>query len=185
MEYVKLLDTHLNSKLLWDELYPILDNNGLTELNQVSLTSVGGNNWTESTGKIKDLKHPERYYSTINQALKGTILETVLSSYKEFYRWRLLRLTPGQTYSIHSDSLNKQTRNIRLHIPLVTNPHSFLCFYDSMPSSGSSSDVKFYHLEENSSYLVDTTGLHTAVNYGTTNRYHIVGVKYENRDNRT
>ena len=40
-------------------------------------------------------------------------------------------------------------------------------------------------VEEGKSYFVNTSGFHTAVNYGDDNRYHIVGVRYENSTDRT
>lgn len=184
MEYITLLDSDINSKAIWDELYPILVEHNLHHQQQVSLTSLNGDSWIESVGRLSDLDHPEKYYSTVHYALKNTLTEQLILRYKSFYRWRLLCIPPKQTYSIHRDSLNPKLKNIRIHIPLVTNDDAFMCFLDTMPENGSTSNVKYYNLKENNSYLADTSDLHTAVNYGKTHRYHIVGVKYESRDNR-
>ena len=53
-----------------------------------------------------------------------------------------------------------------------------------MPLNTKETGVKHYHLEEGKSYFVNTSGFHTAVNYGDDNRYHIVGVRYENSTDR-
>lgn len=185
MNYVQLLDTDINSNAVWDAIFPVLESNNLLEQPQIALTSLSGKDWIEGTGKIADLKYPEKYYSQLHDSLLGTEVEKLIKRYSAFYRWRLLRLAPHTTYSIHKDSLTAHQENIRIHIPLQTNPHSFLCFYDQYPISGNRTSVLHEHLTVNNSYLVNTSGLHTAVNYGKTQRYHIVGIKYENSNNRT
>ena len=185
MEYVKLLDTNIDSNQIWQELYPILEAHDLLDVPQVGLTSLSGNDWFDCVGKISDLRHPEKYYSTVNTPLKNTVVERIINHYSSFYRWRLLKINPKQTYSIHKDAFSEKHINLRLHIPLITNPHAFLCFYKDAPVPGKDVTVRHEHLKEDCSYIVNTSGLHTAVNYGTTHRYHIVGVKYENSNNRT
>jgi hypothetical protein len=185
MEYVTLVDSNIDAEKIWEDLYPVLEKNNLLEVSQVSLTSVAGNSWTESIGRIADLKFPEKYFSTINHDLKGTELDRTISKYPNFYRWRLLRLSPKTTYSIHKDSLDNFQTNLRLHIPIDSNDQSFLCFFDQVPAAGKSVSVRYEHLKVGNSYEVNTSGLHTAVNYGNTHRYHIVGVRYENSNNRT
>jgi hypothetical protein len=88
-----------------------------------------------------------------------------------------MKVIPRATYSIHPDGLPFR-ENIRLHIPVITNSKAFLTFYDVMP--GDDTTVRVYHanLKAGNSYEVNTTKLHTAVNYGDHDRYHIVGVKY-------
>jgi len=118
----------------------------------------------------------------INKSLRGTSVEDFISNYSEYYRWRLMTLEPKTTYSIHSDGL-PGNKNLRLHLPLQTNSQSFLCFYDRPVHSGSQL-VHHYNLLVNNVYEVNTTGLHTAVNYGNNTRYHLVGVRYESSINR-
>jgi hypothetical protein len=139
---------------------------------QMSLTSVlGDDNWNESTGKIKDLRYPEKAYSVVNESLKGSYIEELILAFPDFTRWRLLKLASRTNYSIHHDSDNGK-QNLRIHIPVVTNSDSYLMFFDKR------TEPKMYHLEAGSSYRVNTTGLHSAINFGTEDRYHIVGVKY-------
>lgn len=184
MEYIKQIHTDIDHQALWAELQIFLGKHDLWGQQQVSLTSVGGNDdWDCSVGKIHNLTHPERYYSTINSSLIGTYLESLLKRYPDYYRWRLLRLDSRSCYSIHSDRNAGNKVNVRLHIPVVTNKNAFLCFYNEYPVTGEFNNVKYEHLLAGSSYRVNTTGLHTAINHGTEYRYHIVGVKYENSDN--
>jgi hypothetical protein len=183
---VQVIDSNIDHSSIWDELYNlVIIKHGLGDLDQISLTSTDGkDDWTCSTGRIANLQYPERFYSTINNTLKGTETEKLLNMYPEYYRWRLMKLAPKKTYSVHKDG-NDNADNIRMHIPLQTNEACFLCFYVSVPLNKQYSRVKHEHLALGNSYTVNTTGFHTAVNYGDTNRYHIVGVKYENSNNRT
>lgn len=186
MGLVETIDKDIDYKSIWDEVYNILlTKPQLKDLDQISLTSVSGDDdWTCSVGRIANLDHPERFYSTINKSLAFTKLEELLNRYPEYYRWRLMRLEPKRTYSVHKDGKDNAD-NIRMHIPLQTNDAAFLCFYVSVPLNQQYSRVKHEHLELGNSYTVNTTGFHTAVNYGDLPRYHIVGVKYESSNNRT
>jgi hypothetical protein len=180
MEYVRLVDTDINADLLKQEVFGLLSKYDLSNQQQVSLTSISGDNdWWSSAGKIHDLKNPERFYSTINKGLNGTYIEELINRYPKYYRWRLLRLLPRETYTVHADS-NNQMSNFRLHIPVVTNEQSFLSFCSSVPKHKTNIMFYFEHLEAGNSYMVDTTNYHTAVNYGPATRYHMVGVRYEN-----
>ena len=73
---------------------------------------------------------------------------------------------------------------VYLSFPVKTNERAFLAFYLQVPLNKKETGVKHYHLEEGKSYFVNTSGFHTAVNYGDDNRYHIVGVRYENSTDR-
>lgn len=180
MEYVKTIDNNIDHELLYTEVKQLLGAHNLWDQAQVSLTSVDGNDdWACTVGKIHLLKYPERYYSTVNHSLKDLYIAELIARYKDFYRWRLLRLDGRSCYSIHSDRNAGELQNVRLHIPVHTNPHAFLCFYDSMPQAGTVTPVTYEHLAPGASYRVNTTGLHTAINHSTQYRYHIVGVKYE------
>jgi hypothetical protein len=179
-DLVQILDTDIDTDQLWQEIADLIDRFPLHDQNQISLTSVGGNNdWDCSTGRLSDLPNPERFYSTVNRALEGTLVEEYIKRHKKFYRWRLLRLQPRRTYSVHTDNLTPNTVNMRLHIPVVTNPQCYMCFFEDAIQSGVTQPVRFEHLALGNSYITNTTGLHTAVNYGLEDRYHIVGVRYE------
>ncbi len=183
--YVNEIHDDIDHRELEKELYKLISDHNLDDVEQISLTSLDGNDdWHSSTGKMRDLHHPERYFSEINKSLKGTLIEQYINRYSNYYRWRILRLLPTRTYTIHQDGLTTAT-NLRLHIPIVTNEKCFMCFYDSEPEHKLSSLVKHYHLRCGKSYETNTTRYHTAVNYGKTVRYHIVGVRYENSDNRS
>ena len=41
-------------------------------------------------------------------------------------------------------------------------------------------NAKFYNLQPNNVYELNTTGYHTAINFSAEPRWHLVGVKYEN-----
>ena len=183
MELVEVLDTNIDVSRLREEISSLMIRYDLTLLTQVSLTSLtGDNDWYSANGKISNLKYPERYFKSINEGIKDTYLEECIKRYKDFYRWRILKLSPKQSYSIHSDG-DGVNNNIRLHIPIITNDLAFLAFYDQLPNHQQTSKVYYEHLPVGASYRVNTTQLHTAVNYGTTDRYHLVGVKYENSNN--
>lgn len=177
---VTLVHTDIDADRLKQEIFDLIGQYQLHEQNQISITSISGNNdWLCSTGRLVDLPNPERYYGTVNCALKGTYIEQCTQRYSNYYRWRILRLRSRSTYSVHTDNLNAHTLNMRLHIPVVTNPDCYMCFFEKHLESGTSQQVKFEHLAAGNSYDTNTTGLHTAVNYGQDDRYHIVGVRYE------
>jgi hypothetical protein len=180
---VKLIHNDIDHRQLADEMYQLIEQFDLHKYPQVTLTSLAGdNNWTGSTGKIHLLSHPERYWSQINQAVKDTYIHECIQRYPNFYRWRLMKIDPRATYTVHKDGANLR-RNLRLHIPVVTNPEAYLAFFDHCPSNGAMINAKFEHLEVGCSYEVDTTGWHTAFNFGGEPRYHIVGVRYESLNN--
>lgn len=178
MDLVKQIHSDIDHERLTKEIFELIQHFDLAGHPQISLTSLAGeNNWINSTGKRHLLKHPERYFNKINQYLEGTYIAECIRRYPDFYRWRLMKVIPRATYSIHHDGLQLR-ENIRLHIPVITNSKAYLTFYDIMP--GDDTTVKVYHanLKVGNSYEVNTTNLHTAVNYGDHDRYHIVGVKY-------
>jgi hypothetical protein len=181
---VKLIHTDIDHCKLADEMYQLFDQFDLYQYPQVTLTSLAGDNdWTGSTGKTHLLKYPERSWTKINQAIKDTYIHECIQRYPSFYRWRLMKVDPRSTYTVHKDG-NNILKNFRLHIPVVTNPDAYLAFFDHQPSSGAKVNTRFEHLAAGFSYEVNTTGWHTAFNFGTAPRYHIVGVRYENLNNR-
>jgi hypothetical protein len=180
MSYIELIDSDIDEARLWYEFRTVLTDNELYDYNQISITSIdGSNDWFGSVGKIAKLKHPERYYSKLNKAFIGTYVEEILARYPQYYRWRAMKLLPKTTYTVHADH-NFQKTNIRLHIPVKTNNKCFQQFFNGRPISGESVIIQHEHLNAGCSYKVDTTNLHSAVNYGDEFRWHIVGVRYEN-----
>lgn len=181
---VKLIHTDIDCQLLATEMYQLLSEHQLHDQQQITLTSVVGNNdWVGSTGKTPQLSRPERYWAEINQAVKGTYMHQCMLRYPNFYRWRLMKIDPRSTYTVHQDGADAK-RNLRLHIPVVTNPDAYLAFFQQRPETGATVSVHFEHLSAGNSYEVDTTSWHTAFNFGSEPRYHIVGVRYESLNNR-
>lgn len=142
----------------------------LPDATQIAITSKDGNNdWTTSTGRCNI---DPRTYRTVNQQLINSYIHQLVQEFEQYSRWRIMHILPRRTYSVHQDG-SPYRANHRLHIPVVTNPHSWLLFYTQPPTNGTL-EVEHHHLEPGSVYNVDTTGLHTAVNWGTTTRTHIV-----------
>ena len=114
----------------------------------------------EGTGRIDTLDHPEEDYI---EPLFDTPYTNRVIKELGLFRTRLLVLAPYQCYSYHTDPSQ------RIHIPLITNPQCFMIVgYQViwMPANGSS-------------YLVNTTAAHTALNGSKTPRLHIVGCTNE------
>jgi hypothetical protein len=178
MDFVNLIHTDIDHERLSKEIFQLIEHFDLQEHPQISLTSLAGeNNWINSTGKRHLLKYPERYFNKINEYLVGTYIAECINRYPDFYRWRLMKVISRATYSIHPDGLPFR-ENIKLHIPVITNSKAFLTFYDVMPGDNTTVTVHHANLKVGNSYEVNSTGLNTCVNYGDTDRYHIVGVKY-------
>lgn len=182
---IEILEQGIDVKRLQTEMEQLLTANNLRDKKQVSLTSVSGNDdWTCSIGRSSHLQKPEKSYCVVNKSLHGTYIEELLLKYKKFYRWRLLSVPPGDFYSVHSDAKDKGNLvNWRIHIPIITNSKAFFCYYGARPEDGVKTTVSFHHLKPGNVYKLNTSALHSAINYGNTPRYHIVGVKYEPFDN--
>jgi hypothetical protein len=181
---IELLSSEIDHKRLYQDMDKLLSDHNLWSVRQISLTSVtGADDWDCSIGRIVDLPYKERMYSEINYSLKNTYIAELIEKYKKFYRWRLLHIPAGQCYSVHRDALGPNQLNKRIHIPVQTNDKSFFCYHNNLPAHDTETTVSYHHLEVGKAYEVDTTGYHSAINYGKTSRYHIVGVRYKNRDN--
>ena len=176
---IEILADNVDIEKLQHELDQFLSQHNFWDQRQISLTSVDGNNdWFCSTGSMKDLPKPEKSYSFINSDISNTYIADIITQYKKFYRWRLLCIPPGQCYSVHTDAYPNKI-NKRIHIPILSNNQSYFCYYDDKPGNGVKTSVEFHHLEPGNIYEVNTSRLHSAINYGITPRYHIVGVRYE------
>ena len=84
-------------------------------------------------------------------------------------------MQPHKTYTIHKDG-QKNVSNIRCHIPVVTNPQAY---HISFGEDKSNLNPKLYHMECGKIYEVNTTQYHSAINFGGEDRWHLLGVKYE------
>ncbi len=178
MDYINLIHSDIDNERLAKEVFELINEFNLQEHPQISLTSLAGeNNWINSTGKRHLLKYPERYFNKINEYLKGSYIEQCIARYPEFYRWRIMKVIPRGTFGIHEDSLPHR-QNIKMHIPVVTNNQAFITFYDLLPKDDTTVTVYHANLKVGHSYEVNTTGLHTEINYGMEERYHLVGIKY-------
>jgi len=174
--YVKELKLHDYSEVLFSELLSVIEQHNLQEQNQISLTSVEGNDdWTCSIGSILDLPHREKLYSTINKSLEGTHIHKLIEENKHYYRWRAMKISPHSTYSIHKDGQSDIT-NVRCHIPVVTNNQAYMIFFGEDKNN---LNPKLHHFECGKIYEVNTTQYHSALNFGDEDRWHIIGVKYE------
>lgn len=116
----------------------------------------------------------------VNESLKGTYFEEIILHFSEYTRWRLLKLASRTNYSIHTDS-TKNKENPRIHIPILTNPDAYLMFFDSETRNAERTQPDMFHLEVGKTYLLNAMNLHSAINFGNTDRYHIVGAKYEDK----
>lgn len=177
---IKVLDTTIDVSRLKTEVHELILKHNLQDRSQISLTSIAGDNdWDCSAGSLMNLPTSEDHYCVLNNALTGTYIAELLCKYKLFYRWRILIRQPRTTYTVHTDNLSANTTNKRLHIPVISNDLSFFCFYDRKPADGVVAAVKHHNMKPGKVYEVNTSLFHTAVNYGTSARYHIVGVAYE------
>jgi len=164
---------------LWEPIDKFLSYYKLWNENQISITNTdGSDDWECSIGKKNMLQYSERMYSEVLDFFKDSSLENIIKKYNKFYRWRLMKIEPRSTYTIHKDSDTDKLLNIRLHIPLKTNKQSFITFFDDNKCNG----AKFYHLDADNVYELNTSGYHSAINFGVEPRWHLVGVKYESSD---
>lgn len=180
---VKILEENINADDLWNDINNLLRFNDLWDKDQISLTSLDGDNdWISSAGKIKDLALKERFYREINKDLIGTSIEKLIKKYKNFYRWRLMKLDPRSNYSIHSDGVGiEEILNARIHVPVKTNDDCYLGFFDK--NRADLLNAEFYNLKKGNVYLCNTTRYHSAINFSEGTRWHIVGVSYEDSTN--
>jgi hypothetical protein len=99
-------------------------------------------------------------FNKICDLFKNTYIETVvnlLHNQFEVYRGRFMYMRYKTCLSSHKDD------SYRIHIPLITNPNCFMVINDVI-----------YKMNENATYITNTTLEHTAVNAGITDRLHLV-----------
>ena len=77
---------------MYDELLDIIRDHKLDNEHQISITSMEGNDdWYCSVGKLYELQHKEKFYSTINKSLEGSKIHQFIQSQPLYYRWRAIR----------------------------------------------------------------------------------------------
>ena len=131
------------------------------EYNQFCITSETPNDLFTGAGKCLNAED----YIILNDMFKGSYLETLINEYNEFFRWRILCLPHKTTYTIHKDCMDPNFMNVRIHIPVVTNPDAYLVFYEDELHVSGKQTIEYHHLKEGNIYKVDTTDFHTGVNY--------------------
>ena len=113
-----------------------------------------------SKPKVRDVILDEKDFTEVCDYLKGTYTEEVINILKEKYgavRGRYMMMNWKTCLTYHHDETP------RIHLPLVTNDGCFMII-----------DDKTERLYESTSYLVDTTKRHTALNAGEHLRFHMV-----------
>ena len=176
---VKEIKTFNYSNVLFNELLNIIEENNLQDHNQISLQSVlGDDDWTSSCGVSSELPYRERLYCTLNKSLEGTHLQNLIEENNQFYRWRAMKIPPRSAgYSIHYDGQGDGTvTNVRCHIPVITNDQAYMIFFGKNKNN---LNPTLFHFEVGKVYEVNTTDYHSAVNFGAEDRWHLIGVKYE------
>ncbi|MDZ4083913.1 MAG: aspartyl/asparaginyl beta-hydroxylase domain-containing protein [Bdellovibrionales bacterium] len=117
--------------------------------------------------KVAKLHAPFRFFDRLNPA--GARFDFVFQRLLPFrlYRTRLMTIFPGfELPDAHIDG----KLSVRLHIPIETNPDSWI------EISG-----RRYHLpSDGSGYLINTSRPHRVGNNGTSPRTHLVSILYQN-----
>jgi len=125
-----------------------------------------GLRWAGDFEGVSDLRYNQANPKKIGEKdfinwQSGTnVLQSIAKSLgiRDQGRVRMLMMLPKSTYSFHHD-----LDLWRVHIPLITNPDSFMIV-----------DGKLWHLEVGNAYLVKVKDYHLALNSGSENRIHIV-----------
>ncbi len=168
---VRKLDIKYDVARLWNECVLIIGKYGWGKLGQINMTHEHQTTDEiekvfKGVGSLKDTNVREKHFDTFNENFKNSYLyEVFLSLPYQIGRFRLMRMRSRTCYSVHRDS------SIRLHLPLVTNPQALMIFPN---------DSLVVHLPADGHvYLTETTILHTAMNGGLDDRYHLVGALKE------
>lgn len=137
----------------WTNTFPTVQSAiSVSKENPLDLLDACGGNFTAEK---------ELLFSDIHEKYKNTYLEKIVEELKiKVYRLRWMILWGKGCYSFHMD----WTR--RIHIPIITNPQSFLICKESQ---------EFFHLYPGKAYIVDTKKTHSAMNGHSTWRVHLVG----------
>jgi Aspartyl/Asparaginyl beta-hydroxylase len=128
-----------------------------------SLTYAWGKDAFDENGNLRtNLRtRSEQDFTRFVQEFSHTVWQDVYNKLSHRYRLgrvRLMRSRPKSCLSWHTDN------EMRLHIPLITNPGARLVIEDSAN----------HLVADGSVYLADTTKFHTAFNAGLQPRIHLV-----------
>jgi hypothetical protein len=182
----------IDSDILASEFEEFKKYYGLHNHKQISVTGPNENSGFDcSTGPATQLEYPELCYSKVLKEIQGTYTEQCINQFPDYYRWRFLILNPNTCYTIHRDinviKMCPDTPiniNVRVHIPIISNPHSYMCFYDVKKEHFSDykipdgkTDVYYYNMTPGKVYNTCTSHMHSALNHGDIARIHLVGVK--------
>lgn len=103
----------------------------------------------------------EREFTEFNDKLKDTYFYELYQSLPyDIARMRLMNMAQRKCLKMHHDETN------RLHIALITNPYSYLMFYENNDMYQIPVDGHLYEME--------ATKVHTAFNSGFSDRIHLV-----------
>ena len=103
-QYVKLIKENIDISNIQEDINKFLTEFDFWHLDQISLTShTGKDDWGASIGKIETLEYPEPLYRKVNKYFKNTSIEKLVFEYKEYYRWRLMKIEPRATYTVHKE----------------------------------------------------------------------------------
>lgn len=140
------------------EINPIMTKMRKEDLTQIMLQGVKGQEDPYyGCSHFRDLKHIEfEFREELWPEIPYT--NSILKELK-IHRTRLMRLLPHTCYSYHKDTSQ------RVHVPLITNENCFIIV----------DDILNRYPADGSSYLINTTKMHTAVNASNEERWHIVG----------
>ena len=133
-----------------------------------SLTYSWGKDAFDGKGNLRAVERTrsESDFSKFVQEFNSTIWRNVYDDLSKRYklgRVRLMRSRPKSCLSWHVDN------EMRLHIPLITNPGARLVIEDHAN----------HLIADGSVYLADTTKFHTAFNAGLQHRIHLVACVLE------
>jgi len=115
---------------------------------------------SNSMPEVRDVVLQEKDFTETCDFLKGTYTAEVIDIFKEKYgavRGRYMMMNWKTCLTYHKDPTT------RIHLPLVANEDCFMII-----------DDKVEKLQEGTTYHVDTTKKHTALNAGRHLRFHIV-----------
>jgi len=123
-------------------------------------------NWRYGIGTRENYENfpNPRIFNKIQPALSNSPIENYINWLAlPVWRSRLMMIEPRTTYSIHKD------HEFRLHLPLITNNQCFMLF----PTEDD--NAKMFHLPaDGTTHWTNTRQFHSAVNFGTEPRLHLV-----------
>lgn len=142
---------------------------------QISLQGFGDGDYITPTigWKRKEINEEDCIHFNFDLPYTNKIIKDL-----GMYRTRLMRMHPRSIYSYHWD------KTPRLHIPLITNTHCIFMFDKVLKEISepyheqdiASTPKNIFHLPaDGNMYFLDTTMMHSAINFSPFERVHIVG----------